>query len=94
MFTPLSDWYAYTTLLVKSLLQVHPYGGTHPQHKTLASRAAAHLSLLHPTVTYPRRANPPETLPDDLLHLMHRVYEQGERLVFPVDLLAQMAQRL
>lgn len=25
---------------------------------------------------------------------MHRVYEQGERLVFPVDLLAQMAQRL
>lgn len=94
VFTPASDWYAFTTLLVKSLLQVHPYGGTHPQHKSLTSRAAANLSLLHPSVTYPKRATPPETLPDDCLHLIQRVYEQGERPVFPLSLLEQMAQRL
>ncbi len=94
VFTPLTDWYAFTTLLVKSLLQVHPYGGTHPQYKSLTSRAAAHISLLNPAVTYPKRANPPETLPDDYLHFMHRVYERGERLPFPLPLLEQMAQRL
>lgn len=94
VFTPLTDWYAYITLLVKSVLQVHPYGGTHPHHKTLPGRAAAQLSLLHPSVTYPKRANPPETLPDDWLHLIHRVYEKGERLIFPATLLEQLAQRL
>jgi hypothetical protein len=94
VFTPLTDWYAFTTLLVKSMLQVHPYGGTHPQQKTLAGRAAAHISLLHPSVTYPKRANPPETLPDDWLHLIHRIYEKGERLIFPLSLLEQFARRL
>lgn len=94
VFSPATDWYAFTTLLVKSLLQVHPYGGTHPQHKSLTSRAAANLSILHPSVTYPKRATPPETLPDDFLHLIHRVYEHGERPVFPLNLLAQMSQRL
>jgi len=94
VFTPLTDWYAFTTLLVKSLLQVHPYGGTHGQYKSLTSRAAARISLLHPSVTYPKRANPPETLPNDCLHLIHRMYEQGERFTFPLSLLEQMAQRL
>lgn len=94
VFTPLTDWYAYITLLIKTMLQVHPYGGTHPQHKTLTARAAAQISLLHPSVTYPKRANPPETLPDEWLHLIHRVYEKGERLIFPATLLEQLRQRL
>lgn len=94
VFTPLTDWYAYTTLLVKTILQVHPYGGTHPQYKTLPGRAAAQISLLHPSVTYPKRANPPETLPDEWLHLIHRVYEKGERFIFPATILEQLMQRL
>ncbi len=93
-FTPLTDWYAFTVLLVKSLLQVHPYGGVHRQHKSLQARATAGVSILDGSVTYPPRARPPETLSDDLLHHLHRTFDQGERRPFPLQLLQQYAQTL
>ena len=76
-FTPLTDWYAFSVLLVKSLLQVHPYGGVHRQHKSLQARAKAGVSILDSSVTYPPRARPPETLSDDLLHHLHRTFDKG-----------------
>lgn len=94
VFTPLTDWYAYLVLLVKSLLQVHPYGGIHGQYKTMEARAQAKMSVLETAVTYPQRACPPETLSDDLLQHLHRVFTQGERVPFPVDLLTQYAASL
>ncbi len=93
-FTPLTDWYAFTVLLVKSLLQVHPYGGVHRQHKSLQARATAKVSILDGSVTYPPRARPPETLSDDLLHYLHRTFDKGERRPFPAHLLQQYAQNL
>lgn len=93
-FTPLTDWYAFTVLLVKSLLQVHPYGGVHRQHKTVQARAAAQVSLFNSSVTLPPRARPPETLSDDLLHHLHSMFERGERQPFPAHLLHQYAQNL
>ncbi len=93
-FTPLTDWYAYTVLLVKSLLQVHPYGGVHRQHKSLRARATADISILDGSVTLPPNARPPETLSDDLLHYLHGTFTQGERRPFPAQLLQQYAQNL
>lgn len=85
-FSEQTDWYAFTVLLVKTLLGVHPYGGTHPTHKTLQARASAHVSILNTAVTYPQNARPRDTLSDDLLHHLHRVFELGERPSFPADL--------
>ena len=93
-FTPLTDWYAFTVLLVKGLLQVHPYGGVHRRHKSLRARAAAGISILSGDVTYPPQARPPETLSDDLLHHLHLTFDKGKRRPFPIQLLHQYAQTL
>ncbi len=93
-FSPPSDWYAFFVLLVKNLLQVHPYGGVHHLHKTLMARANAGITILSPNVTYPQRARPLETLSDDLLHHLHIVFAQGQRPSFPAPLLDDYAQGL
>ncbi|MCP4417345.1 MAG: hypothetical protein GY805_12040, partial [Chloroflexi bacterium] len=93
-FTPLTDWYAFTVLLLKSLLQVHPYGGVHRQHKSLQARAAAGISIMHDSVTYPLRARPLASLSDDLLQHLHLTFDKGERRPFPSNLLQQYAQSL
>ncbi len=87
VFSPETDWYAYFVLLVKSLLQVHPYGGVHRQLKTLEARAKANVSILHADVKYPQMARPLPTLSDDLLHHLHLVFNQGQRPPFPAALL-------
>lgn len=93
-FTPLTDWYAFAVLLVKSLLQVHPYGGTHKQHKSLMARAQARISVLDTAVTYPQTARHPDTLSDDLLHTIHRIFDKDDRFPFPIHLLADYAAHL
>ncbi|WP_420630924.1 hypothetical protein [Candidatus Leptofilum sp.] len=93
-FTPLTDWYAFAVLLVKSLLQVHPYGGVHRQHKTIQARASAGISLFNSSVTLPPNARPPETLSDDLLHYLDGIFTRGERRPFPLQLLQRYAQSL
>lgn len=93
-FSPSTDWYAFLTLLVKSVLQVHPYGGVHRKHKTLRARAMNQISILDPKVTYPKAARPLECLSDELLHHLHLVFDQGKRLPFPKELLREYAGSL
>jgi hypothetical protein len=94
VFNSATDWYAFFVLLVKSILQVHPYGGSHPTHKTLAKRASQQLSILNGAVTYPPQARPLEVLSDPLLQHLRRVFAKGERPHFPQQLLADYAQEL
>ena len=94
IFTPHTDWYAYFVLLIKSLLQIHPYGGTHKQHKSLQARAQANVTILNPAVTRPPNAHHPESLSDELLHHFHLVFTKGHRSVFPLDLLTGYANNL
>lgn len=93
-FTPRTDWYAYLVLLVKTLIGAHPYGGTHPQHKSLIARAQAGITLADSGVIYPPNARPLESLSDELLHEMQRVFAQGQRGVFPLRLLEAYAADL
>ncbi|MCL4266519.1 MAG: hypothetical protein KJ069_25210 [Anaerolineae bacterium] len=86
-FTPRTDWYAFAVLLVKSLLGVHPYGGAHPQHKTVMARAQARLSIWQPAVTRPANSLPLDTLSDECQHFLQRIFEHGERPSFPATLL-------
>ena len=94
VFTPHTDWYAYFVLLIKSLLQLHPYGGTHKQHKSLQARAQAGISILNPAVITPQRARHLETLSDDLLHHLHLVFDKSHREPFPLNLLTSYANNL
>ena len=87
-----SDWYAYSALLMRSLLFVDPYGGVYkpkdPARKLLASvRPLQRVTVFHPEVVYPRAALRWDVLPDELLQQFHLVFEKDERGVFPVALL-------
>lgn len=93
-FSEATDWYAYTVLLLKTLLHVHPYGGAHPQLKTMRARAEARVSVLETAVTYPQNARPRESLSDDLLEHLHKVFDKGERGPFPAELLQKQADNL
>ncbi|MBX3055786.1 MAG: hypothetical protein KF770_04865 [Anaerolineae bacterium] len=87
-FTPRTDWYAFAVLLVKTLLGIHPYGGAHPQHKTIMARAQARISIWQPSVTRPANSLPLDTLSDECQHFLRRIFEQGERPSIPATLLA------
>lgn len=90
-FSPETDWYAFAVLLVRALLHVHPYGGTHHQLKSLTARAQAGISVFDDAVTYPQSARPPQVLPDPLLRYLRRIFEAGERGAFPRPLLVDLA---
>ena len=94
VFTKRTDWYAFAVLLTKSLLQVHPYGGVHHIHKTIRSRAKAKVSVWNTAVTYPKRALPPETLSDDLLHELHLTFNKGQRRPFPITAITDYTNNL
>ncbi|MEK7090376.1 MAG: hypothetical protein AAB930_02195, partial [Patescibacteria group bacterium] len=87
-----SDWYAYTVMLVESLLFVHPYGGIYRPEDHL--RRVAHelrplhrITIFNPEVRYPKPATPYMVLPDDLLHHFHKVFEKDLRGEFPLRLI-------
>lgn len=82
-----SDWYAYFTMLLQSLLYVGPYGGVHRpksgkrlQHD---ARVLGRVTVMDDEVIYPKPALPLGVLPDELLGYMREVYEKDAREVFP-----------
>ena len=87
VFTPESDWYAFSVMLLSSLLHVHPYGGVHPSYPTLLHRAEARCSIFDDAVLYPKGAIPTSVLPDPLIEWLTGLFERGERGRFPKDLL-------
>jgi H/ACA ribonucleoprotein complex subunit 3 len=87
VFSPESDWYAFSVLLFECLLYVHPYGGQHASLPTLLRRAEARHSILQPDVKIPRAAAHYSVLPDDMLHWFAAVFDADRRDVFPERLL-------
>jgi H/ACA ribonucleoprotein complex subunit 3 len=89
-----SDWYAYFTMLLQSLLFVGPYGGVHrPQTgKRLQhdARVLARLTILGSDVIYPKPALPLGVLPDELLGYIEQVYEKDLRGEFPLKYLENL----
>ena len=93
-FTTMTDWYAFCVLLMRCLLQVHPYGGVHRTYKSLTARAEAKVAIWEQGVTYPQRARPFDSLSDELLHHLHLIFTKGKRVRFPDHLLAHLAVEL
>lgn len=90
-----SDWYAYAVMLMECLLFVSPYGGVYrPKNSSQriphAARPLRRITVFHPDVRYPKPAVPYGVLPDELLHHLHRVFEEDQRGVFPLTLLEQL----
>lgn len=94
----LSDWFAFSAIAFRSLLLLDPYGGVYragsgrpaiPQ----PARPLRGISALHADVVYPRPAERPEVLPDELLQYFVEVFEKGRRGRYPEEHLALRFQR-
>lgn len=88
-----SDWYAYATLLLQSLLYIDPYGGIYRPKNAGArlpeeQRPLRRITIFSPDVRYPRAAVHFSVLPDELLEEFHQVFEKDARRPFPAPLLA------
>lgn len=89
-YTRSSDWYAFTVMLMRSLLFVGPYGGVYqdPKHRIPHEvRPQKRITVFHPQVRYPKPAIPYKVLPDELLHHFQQVFEKDRRGIFPKVLL-------
>jgi len=90
-----SDWYAFTVMLMQSLLFVDPYGGIY-RPKDASKRVTAGLRPLHritvfnPEVRYPKPALPLDRLPEELLEHFKQVFENDLRGKFPRQLLESL----
>lgn len=83
-----SDWYAFTVMVMQTLLSVGPYGGIYKPKSASArvpepARPMRRITVFHPEVRYPKPAAPYGVLPDDLLQHLHLVFEKDARGVFP-----------
>ena len=92
---PDSDWYAFTVMLMQSLLFVDPYGGVYkPKSQTSqiphSARPLQRITVFHPDVRYPKPAIPYKVLSDDLLQHFHNCFEKDWRGDFPKNLLESM----
>lgn len=88
-----SDWYAFCVLAFSTLLAVAPFGGVHAPsqgpRKTIGQRLLRGPWVLSNEVNYPRAALSPKSLTPALRSYFEQVFCQGERGVFPRDLLAE-----
>ncbi|MCL1470217.1 hypothetical protein [Argonema antarcticum] len=87
-----SDWYAYSVMLMQSLLFVDPYGGVYrPKDPSKRipheARSLQGISIFNPEVKYPKPAIPYKVLPDELLHYFYQVFEEDKRGEFARSLL-------
>ena len=90
-----SDWYAFTVMLMQSLLYVDPYGGVYKPKSQSAmiphsARPLQRITIFHPEVRYPKPAIPYRVLSDDLLHHFHNCFEKDWRGAFPQSLIESM----
>lgn len=91
-----SDWYAFSVMLMSSLLFVGPYDGVFmPKDKT--KKVSHELRPLHrvtvfdkENVRYPKIARPIDVIPDALLVYLEEVFTQDRRQVFPRELLERL----
>ncbi len=90
-----SDWYAFSVMLMQSLLFVDPYGGMYrPKDPSKRiphdKRPLLRVTVFDPEVRYPKPAIPYGRLPDDLLQYYHKLLKEDARGTFPFKLLQQL----
>lgn len=87
LFKPGYDWYSMAVILCKSLLFVHPYGGTHKGINRLTKRAQQGITVFDQSVIYPKIGLPPQILSDELRWVFDRYFIESWRGEFPIHVL-------
>lgn len=87
VFSPNNDWYSFAVMLFKSLLLVHPYGGSHKSIDNLLNRAAKRITVFDRDVTYPVIGIHPDILTDDMHNVFNGYFAKGQRTPFPEKVL-------
>lgn len=94
VFTPGNDWYSFAVMLFKSLLLVHPFGGTYRVVDGLLNRAIKKITVLDPRVTYPVIGISPDILTDDMHGVFDGYFTKGKRPPFPDKVLRNYLEGL
>jgi len=89
------DWYAFSTLLFKSLLFVDPYGGIYKpkdSNNRVKQQLRRHnrINVFNPEVVYPKHAYPYKALDEKTLRYFQDVFTKDLRGEFPQVLLKNM----
>lgn len=87
MFTIGNDWYSFAVMLFKSLLLVHPYGGTHKTIDGILNRAIKRITVFDKSVIYPVIGVHPDILTDDMHGVFEGYFTKGLRPAFPENVL-------
>lgn len=93
-FKPENDWYSFWAMFIKSLIMVHPYGGVHPDYKSLPQRALNRVTFFDDDVKTPKAALSLDLLNDDLKVVIERIFGKGERYQPPVDIIDEYQKSL
>lgn len=95
LFKTEHDWYSFAVLLFRALMYAHPFGsGAHKQFQSLFDRAKNRLTIIDADVRYPKKANPPEVITDDLMDLLLKYLKRQEKGEFPLRALESYAEIL
>ncbi len=93
-FDPIHDWYAFWCMYIRSLLMVHPYGGFHPDYKSLQQRALAKVTVFDDRVKYPKVGFSPGLLNGTLMQITDSFFKQGHRATPPIEALQEYRDSL
>ena len=93
-----SDWFAFATMTLRTLLGVGPWGGVHqpadPSKRCPATaRALRRVSVFADGIVYPRAARSIAILPDELAGALRQIFDADQRGMFPRDLLERLRLR-
>jgi hypothetical protein len=98
-YVPDADWYAFSIMVMQTLLSAGPYSGVTDRKNQKGKRLKYHervadrLTVFDPSVKYPRNAVPYGSLPDELSDYLYNVFVKDQRGEFPDSLLQIVWQK-
>jgi hypothetical protein len=91
-FSKETDWFSYAILTFQMLVGIHPFRGNHDTYKTMDERMKHNVSILNPTVRYPKGVCQPfDSIPSAFLEWYLAVFDNGQRVHPPKSLQAKAA---
>lgn len=88
-FNKLTDWFSFGIITFQMFIGIHPYKGKHPKYTDLDARMQNNVSVFDKAVGYPVAACQPFTvIPDAYLQWFKAIFDKGERVPPPSDLVA------
>lgn len=83
-FTEETDWFAFGIVSFNLMVGIHPYKGKHPKYTEMDDRMLNNISVLDPSVKFPKGAVQPfDVVPDDYMKWYKAIFEDGKRLPPP-----------